>query len=373
MVHDWLCGLRGGELVLDQIVQLVRREYESAGLYVMFNDGRKLTPAISQERTQCSDLGKGAISNRLRRWLLPLYPVAVRQISGMIAREHARKPIDLVISSSSAAVKGVRPPAGVPHLCYCHSPARYVWSRSDEYAGGLRGFGLAALGGSFRKWDARTASNVTQFVANSRYTAAEITRCYGREATVVYPALRAAFEREAGNDSDVAQERRVWLVVSALEPYKRVDLAIQAANCARAELVVVGDGSQRQRLGSLAGPTVRLVGRVSDQDLIAWYRRARLVLFPQVEDFGLVAVEAQACGAPVVGRAAGGALETVIDGATGALFDKPEVDSLLAAIQRCPSAGAQACRANAARFSAARFDSEMRVQIAAAVKAWSPR
>jgi glycosyltransferase involved in cell wall biosynthesis len=370
LAHDWVCGLRGGEMVLDQITRLVASEHEVAGLFVMFDDGRPLTPAVDGLRHFVSRVGRLPMADKLRRWMLPLYPRAVGELSAMLEQEHRRKAIDLLISSSSAAVKGLRPPRGVPHLCYCHSPARYVWSLGAEYAGGLRGLGLSLYADPFKKWDAAIAANVTRFVANSEHTARQIEICFKRSAGVVYPAIRREFlETPLSPASD---ESRPWLVVSALEPYKRVDLAIEAANKAGHDLVVVGGGSQRKHLEKLAGPTVRFAGRVSNAELMAWYARARLVLFPQVEDFGLVAVEAQACGAPVVARRDGGAVETVVEGVTGRFFGEATVEALLEAIAVCPDQCAQACRVNAERFSAERFDAGMRAEIAAVMSNSAP-
>ncbi len=371
LAHDWVCGLRGGELVLDQITRLVASEHEVAGLFVMFDDGRPLTPAVDGLRHFVSRVGRLPLADKLRRWMLPLFPRAVGELSAMLEHEHRRQAIDLLISSSSAAVKGLRPPQDVPHLCYCHSPARYVWSLGAEYAGGLRGLGLALYADPFKKWDAATAANVTRFVANSEHTARQISTCFNRDSGVVYPAIRQQFlETPLAPATDGA---RPWLVVSALEPYKRVDLAIQAANKAGHELVVVGGGSQRKHLEKLAGPTVRFAGRVSNAELMAWYGRARLVLFPQVEDFGLVAVEAQACGAPVVARRDGGAVETVVEGVTGRFFGEPTVEALLEATAVCPDQCAQACRANAERFSSEQFDARMRAEIAAVMNRTTPQ
>ena len=368
LAHDWLCGVRGGEHVLERIASLIRREHEPAGLFTMFNDGRPIGPSVSAFETHVASLGRRPWSNTLRRWLLAQYPAAVRELSGMLAREHARRPIDLVISTSSAAIKGLRTPPGVPHLCYCHSPARYVWSQTDQYRSGLRGVGLRIVGERFRAWDRETARHVTRFIANSAHTAAEVRRCYGRDSVVIHPPVRAMFfEGPFGPREPDAP----WLVVSALEPYKRVDLAIDAANRARHALTVVGDGSERRALAARAGPTVTFTGRIDDDQLASHYQRASVLLFPQVEDFGIVAVEAQACGLPVVARAAGGALETVLDvsavggsRSTGVLFDKATPESLLAAIARCPG-NPDACRANAQRFSEARFDEAVRREITA--------
>src|SRR3982751_6452051 len=221
LAHDWLCGLRGGELVLDRLAALVVREHDAAGLFVMFDDGRPLSPVVDSLPHAVSRVGRLPGATRMRRWLLPLYPRAVAELSELLEREHRRKAIDLVISTSSAAIKGLRPPRGVPHLCYCHSPARYVWTQTKEYAGGLRGLGLRAFAPHFRRWDAATAANVTRFVANSEHIAPQIARCYHRNADVVYPAIREQF---LGWGAAGSEERKGWLIVSALEPYKRIDI-----------------------------------------------------------------------------------------------------------------------------------------------------
>lgn len=367
MAHDWLCGLRGGEWVLDRVLDVVRLRHELAGLYVMFDDGRPLTPGIdaarARESLHVSRIGTlpGA-SGPLRRWALPLYPAAVASLGTMLDRDHRARPIDLLISTSSAAVKGLRAPPGVPHLCYCHSPARYIWSRGDEYSGGLRGMGLALWRKQFADWDRDTAANVTRFLANSTHTQAEIQRCYGRDAGVVFPPVRTDFLTPPAADTPSTRSGD-WLVVSALEPYKQVELAIDAANKAGHALTIVGSGSRRRALERRAGATVRFAGRVDDDELRARYRGAGLLLFPQVEDFGIVAVEAQACGLPVVARRAGGALDTVVEGVTGRLFDGG-VDELLAAVAVCPRGCAAACRAQALRFTVQRFDETLAGEVA---------
>lgn len=359
LAHDWLCGYRGGECVLDALADLVEQDHEPAGLYVMFDDRQPLTPAIDRLPRVRSrlDAVPGAHA-ALRRWLLPFYPAAVADLSARLAERHRQQPIDLLVSTSSAAIKGLRPPEGVPHLCYCHSPARYVWSQSEQYSGGLRGAGLALFGPSFRRWDLAATARVTHFIANSRYIAGQIQRCYGREARVIHPPARTDFFVPPPDDCGRSD---FWLLVSALEPYKRVDLAIEAANRTRHPLWIIGDGTQRERLEALAGPSVHFAGRVDDHELRGYYQRARLLLFPQIEDFGIVAVEAQACGLPVVARGEGGALDSVVDGSTGVFFEDSTPESLLEAVARVPEplvCGA-ACRENALRFSRERFRSEM--------------
>jgi len=361
---------------LERIASLIVREHEAVGVFTMFSDARPLSPTVDALPRFVAPLGRLPLaSTRLRRWLLPLYPRAVAQAAALLAREHRRRPIDLVISTSSAAIKGLRAPAGVPHVCYCHSPARYVWSQGAAYERGsaLRGVGLRAFRASYRRWDARTAANVDVFLANSAHTRAQVRAAFGRDSILVFPPVDTDFYTPGDapyHDARPAPPRDDrWLVVSALEPYKRIDLAIDAANRARHPLTVVGDGSSRTHLERGAGPTVRFTGRIPDEALRGLYRASRLLLFPQVEDFGIVAVEAQACGLPVVARRAGGALDIVRDGVTGALFGGDSTASLLEAVARCPAAGARACRVNAERFAPARFDAALRAVIAAAVSA----
>lgn len=323
LAHDWLVGYRGGEAVLDAIARALAPRCTIVGLLTMFDDGRPLTPAIDAIPKHASFLNRLPARNAMRRWLLPLYPRAVDSLSRTLAAIHAREPIDLLVSTSSAAIKGLRPPPGVPHICYCHSPARYLWSQTDEYAlgrvGPLRSLGLKLFGPRLRAWDRASAGNVHQFIANSTHTAALITSAYGRPAKVLFPPVRTEFFTPHPN----AVPRRNWLFVGALEPYKRVDLAIAAARLANVDLTIIGDGSMRadveracaERTSSSA--TIRYLGRVSDVDLREAYRTHQALLFPQVEDFGIVAVEALACGLPVVARRAGGALDFVIDDQTG--------------------------------------------------------
>ncbi len=367
LAHDWLCGYRGGERVLERIARLVLGRYEPAGLYTMFDYGRALAPAIDEVRARsgvtASALNRLPGSERGRRWLLPLYPRAVEELSRRLARDHAERPIDLLISTSSAAIKGLAPPRGVPHLCCCFAPARYLWSRQGDYSGGLRGVGLRVLGARLRGWDRRTAPSVSRFVAISTHVRSEIARCFGRDSTIVFPPVRT----EYFTPDPAARREGFWLIVSALEPYKRVDLAIDAAKRARRRLIVAGGGSQERRLRRIAGPTVSFAGRVSDEELRRLYRTAALFLYPQVEDFGITAVEAQACGLPVLAFRAGGALDTVVEGATGAFFDAQTPESLLAGAGRVPPAPDAACREQALRFSEDRFDREFLAEIEGAL------
>jgi len=348
LAHDWLVSLRGGEHVLDRLARL----FGPTTLYTLVSNGSSLTPAIDACDVQPSLLQHlpGA-SGPLRRWYFPIMPWAVGRIK--VA------PCDVLISTSSAVMKSIRPPRGVPQLCYCHSPARYIWEQTADYAIGSAGrsrqFGLRLMRHPFQRWDRKTASRVTRFLANSQHTASRIKRCYDRDASVVYPPVRTEFFTL---EPSVAREQ--WmLVVSALEPYKRVDLVIDAARVSGRPLKIIGDGSQRQVLEAQAtagGCTlIEFLGRVSDEVMRDHYRRAAAFLFPQTEDFGITAVEAQAAGCPVVAYASGGALETVNE-SSGAFMHEQTVEALLQAIDQLPTNPSEACRSNAERFSEATFD-----------------
>ena len=323
----------------------------------MFDDRRPLTPAVDAIPPVVSWLNGLPGAAKFRRWMLPLYPLAVEHLSDRLATLHAEHPIDLVISTSSAAIKGLRSPRGVPHVCMCFAPARYLWSREEEYAQGsvLRRWGLRLLGPHLREWDRRTSDNVSQFIAISRHVEREIARCYGRDSELVFPPVREAYFTV---DPAVPRED-FWLVVSALEPYKRTHVAMEAARRANARLIVAGGGSQLEALRGAATRGQQVLGRVSDETLRSLYRRARMLIFPQVEDFGIVALEAQACGCPVVARGEGGALDTVLDGKTGVLCTPEEdpareVEALIAGAARCPH-DASACRSHAEKFGEEAF------------------
>ncbi|MDG2423637.1 MAG: glycosyltransferase [Phycisphaerales bacterium] len=353
LVHDWLVGVRGAERVLDRFA----RQWGPTDLYSLVHDGRPLTPAIDACTFHLSSMQRlpGA-SGSLRRWYLPVLP-------RMIERLRIRS-CDLVLSDSSSVAKAVRPPEGVPHLCYCHSPARYIWEQTEDYATGsmgrLRVAGLRAVRSRFQRWDRRTAQRIDRLLANSQHIAQRIERCWGREAKVVYPPVRTEMFTP-GPDTD----REDWfLVVGALEPYKRTDLAIKAAVHGGHRLRVVGGGSQLESLQRDPPPGIEFLGRVPDEELLSLYRRAKALLFPQEEDFGIVAVEAQASGCPVIALARGGATEIVQDD-TGLFVEEQSVESFSAAMTEAGdwSISSEACRKNAGRFSCEIFDQAIEQEV----------
>lgn len=342
-------GLRGGERVLHHLAVAAQRLGRVEAILTMFDDGRPLSPALDALPRQVSTLGRLPGALRARRWLLPLYPAAVGQLSERLAWMHRRRPIDLLVSSSSAAIKGLRAPAGVHHVCYCHSPARYLWSQADQY-GGLQGLGLRGMGPMLRTWDRATAAHVHEFIANSNHVASLIGHAYGKPATVVHPPARLGFftpgEGPRGDH---------WLAAGALEPYKRFDTAIEAARLAGATLRIVGEGTMRAALERDAPPNVTFLGRLGDEALRHEMRTAAVLLVPQVEDFGITTVEAQACGLPVAARGLGGSVDIVRDGLTGAWCDgSPE--ALAQAATRATTCDPVACVANAQRFSESAFE-----------------
>lgn len=261
--------------------------------------------------------------------LLPLMPRAVESID--------LTGYDLVFSSSHAVGKGIIPPPGALHVCYCHTPMRYAWEMEDEY---LHDFGIPrALRPmvkrqlrQLRRWDMTTAQRVDYFIANSTTTQERIRRIYGRESVVIPPPVDERFFEKIQEPERTAQS--YFLAVSRLVPYKRIDLLIEAANALKFSLKIAGRGQDEQRLRALAGPTVEFLGFVPDADLPSLYAGADAFLFPQYEDAGIVPLEAQACGTPVIAYGVGGALDAVAEGTTGLFFQKQELSSLSEAIQR---------------------------------------
>jgi len=303
LVHDWLTGMRGGEKVLEEICLL----HPEAPLYTLVHVPGSVSPIIEERDIVASPLSRLPGIARTYRRFLPLFPYLIERfdLSGF----------DVVISTSSCVAKGAIAAPGAAHVSYVHSPMRYVWDRYDDYfgpgrAGPLTRAAMRMSRGRLREWDRRTAARVDRFLANSRFVAERIRRYYGRDAEVLPPPVDAATFRPVAGDPGPE-----WLVVAAFAPYKRVDLAIRAAEIAGVPLVVVGRGPEEARLRGLAGPDVRFSGWVDDAELVRLYSRCRGFLFPGVEDFGITPLEAMACGRPVVAYAEGGALETVVGAA----------------------------------------------------------
>jgi glycosyltransferase involved in cell wall biosynthesis len=358
IVHDWLTGMRGGEKVLEGLLELFPR----AEIFTLLHVPGSVSPAIESRTIHTSFVQRLPGVERRYRSYLPLFPTAVERFD--------LRGFDLVLSSSHCVAKGAR--ADAPHLSYCHTPMRYVWDQFGAYFGPGRAplptrMAARAFAPGLRSWDQRTAARVHRFVANSEHVRERIHRCYGRDATVVYPPVELERFQPA-----VARED-FYLVVSALAPYKRVDLAIEALRALGRPLVVVGSGPESERLRALArGADVRFTGWASDDEVALLLGRCRALLLPGVEDFGITPVEAQAAGAPVIAYGDGGALETVIkpdengNGGTGVFFHDLTPKCLARAVERFESLRFEPAvlLANARRFSRERFLREMRLAIA---------
>ena len=342
LVHDWLTGMRGGEKVLEVLCEL----YPDAHLYTLLHVPGSVSSGIERHPIHTSFVQSLPFAARLYRRYLPIFPWAIERFRF--------DGYDLVISSSHCVAKSAVTPDGTRHICYCHSPMRYAWDQFDAYFGAERVGALASrwvyrpVLDRLARWDAATAARVNRFVANSQHVAGRIRRYYNRQAAVVHPPVNTAFFQPGTSTPE-----NHFLIVSALVPYKRIELAIQACAHIGAELRIIGDGPDRTRLEQSAGSGVTFLGPRSGETLRDEYRRARAVLLPGEEDFGIVPVEAQACGTPVVALARGGALETVADGETGVLFDEPTVSAMADALQRVGALGVDAARLHqhAERFS----------------------
>jgi glycosyltransferase involved in cell wall biosynthesis len=352
LVHDWLTGMRGGEKVLEVLCEL----YPAADLFTLVHVPGTVSPAIEARRPRTSALSRLPGIARYYRHCLPLFPALVEHFD--------LDGYDLVISSSHCAVKSVVRAGGARHVCYCHTPMRYVWDQRDAYfgperVGRLRAALLRPVLARLARWDAATAHRVDRYVANSEHVARRIGRYYNRRATVVHPPVDTEFYRPDGRQPD-----RSALVVSALVPYKRLEVAIGACRLAGVPLRIVGRGPELERLRA-AGPGVEFLGHCSNEQIRELYRASGVLLLPGEEDFGIVPVEAQACGRPVVALARGGALETVLDGITGALVADGRPGAFADGIRRVLDGGldAGAMRSNAERFSRARFAARITAEI----------
>ncbi len=326
LVHDWLTGMRGGEKVLEVFCEM----YPNADLLTLFHVRGSVSPTIERLRPRASLLQHLPGVRRFYRYCLPLFPAVIEQFD--LDR------YDLVISTSHCAAKAVVKTGRARHLCYCLTPMRYAWDQFDEYFGEARvgrtaSRALRPVLGALARWDAATAGRVDRYVAISRHVASRIRRYYNRDAVVIYPPVDTAFYRPAGDETVIPED--FLLIVSALVPYKRIDIAIEASRLSGVPLRVVGDGPEREALSRLAaGADVQLLGSLSDTDIRELYRRAAAVLLPGEEDFGIVPVEAQACGRPVIALGRGGALDTVIDNVTGVLVAEPTPEAFVSGIAR---------------------------------------
>lgn len=359
LVHDWLTGMRGGEKALEVVCE----RFPDAELFTLLHVRGSITPAIERRPIHTSFVQHLPGASRHYRNYLPLFPAAIEQFTF--------DRFDRVLSLSHCVAKSAIAPPGVPHICYCFTPMRYAWDQFEAYFGRQR---LGAVGSAvmrpimrrMARWDRETAGRPDRYLAISHYVAGRIGRYYNRVASVVYPPVDTDFYRP-----DNTAPEPFALIVSALVPYKRIELAIDACDRAHVALKIVGDGPSRGALERYAGGRAEFLGRLSNDEVRTLYRRAGVVLLPNEEDFGIVPLEAQACGRPVVALNRGGALETVVPGVTGLLVDDDSADAFAEGITRALSHDfdGTVIRRHAERFGRERFGDEIEAIVRGPVEA----
>jgi glycosyltransferase involved in cell wall biosynthesis len=377
LIHDWLTGMRGGERALLAFCEL----FPDADLYTLVQVPGATDPIIERRRVRTSLIQSLPFPGRLYRHYLPLFPIAIEQFD--------LDGYDLVLSTSHCVAKSVVVPGRTRHVCYCLTPMRYAWDQFDAYFGPARVGAITTavmrpIMAAMARWDRATEGRVHRYLAISQYVARRIGLYYNRQSTIVFPPVDTIFYTPAPGEGDtitapseqrqparveglVPSERerpaRVegFLVVSALVPYKRVELAIDAARLARVPLTIVGDGPERPRLEALADDHITFLGWRSNEEIRTLYRSAIATILPGEEDFGIVPVESQACGRPVVALGRGGVLDTVLDGETGVLVQDDTAASLAEGLQRAAarSWNGPRIRQHAERFSRDRFSREI--------------
>ncbi|MCC6805863.1 MAG: glycosyltransferase [Deltaproteobacteria bacterium] len=362
LVHDWLVTYRGGEKVLEGLCRL----FPSAPIHTLLHEKGSQPLSIERHTIIESPLAKIPGARKRHRLLLPLYPWAIEQFD--------LSAYDLVVSTSHAVAKGVITRADAVHVCYVHTPMRYVWELTGDYMRGMSRPVRAAVSivaPLLRLWDESSERRVDHFVANSRTVARRIHKRYRRDAHVIYPPVDV--DRFAPAAVTPLDKDAPYLVVSALVPYKRIDLVIDAFKTGSRKLVIIGDGPERERLEREAGPNVRFLGYQTSAQLAEHYRNAQALLFPGEEDFGITPVEAMAAGRPVIAFARGGATESVVPlghvkgegkAPTGVWFDAQTTPALLQAIERFEASREKFLPASisehARRFHGERFLGEMK-------------
>jgi glycosyltransferase involved in cell wall biosynthesis len=356
IVHYWLVGMRGGEKVLESLCEL----YPEADIFTHVLVPEAISPRLNAHRIQTSFIARLPRAKTWYKKYLPLMPLALEHLD--------LRGYDLVISSESGPAKGIVPAPGALHLCYCHSPMRYIWNMYHDYrasAGGFTRLSMPLLTHYLRNWDHCSAARVDAFIANSHNVAARIRQYYRRDAEVVHPPVDVdAFAPVP--DQEVGEH---YLMVGELVPYKRPDLAVKAFTALGKRLIVIGGGEMLCELRRQAGSNVEILGPQPFATLQSHYARCRALIFPGEEDFGIVPVEAMASGRPVIAFGRGGAIETVVSGVTGVFFDRQTVDDLIAAVERFETMhfDVKAIAAHAQIFNPVRFQRELQASISAAL------
>lgn len=357
LVHDWCTGMRGGEKCLEVLCEL----FPEAPVYTLLHNEGTMSPLIESKRFVTSFIDRLPGKKKQYRKYLPLFPFAIAQMDF--------SEFDLVISTSHAVVKNAKVRPNALHICYCFTPMRYVWDMYDQYFGkGQAGLpirmAMKVIVPLLRWWDVKTSSHVTHFIAISEEVRGRIKRHYHREADMIYPPV----DTEQFQLSTVSED--FYLIVSALVPYKRVDLAVEAFNTSGKRLIIAGTGPETAKLKGMAKSNIEFLGWQTDEQLAQLYAKCTALIFPGVEDFGIVPLEAQASGKPVIAFGKGGALETIIAGRTGVFFTEQTPSSLQSAVERTAliKFNPAEIRQHALRFSRSNFKQNIHESILAKVR-----
>ena len=355
VVHDWLTGMRGGEKVLEIIFEI----FPDADLFTLLYNKGSVSTLIADRNIYTSFIDKLPFKLNKYRHYLPLFPTAIELFDF--------KEYDIIVSTSHCVAKGVRTPPNTLHISYVHSPMRYVWDMYEDYFGDdkigfLQKIIIPPFANYLRMWDVTSSNRVDYFIANSQHVSNRIQKYYRREAQVIHPPVNT----ETYKKSDITAD--FYLVISALVPYKRIDLAVEAFNQNGKSLVVVGDGPEKRKLIKLAKSNIKFVAGIISEELNDYYSKCKALIFPGEEDFGIVPVEAQSCGKPVIAFAKGGALETVIgyngkneNRCSGIFFNSQTPGALTTAIEEFENLEWNATFINqhAQKFSKDKFKKEL--------------
>jgi glycosyltransferase involved in cell wall biosynthesis len=317
LVCDWLTGMRGGERCLEATCEL----YPDADIFTLVYIPGSVSKVIESHRIITSYIQDlpGKIE-KFRRYL-PLFPHAIRRFD--------LSNYDCILSFSHCVAKGVKVPKGIPHICYCFTPMRYAWHMRSEYISNFgypKKWGAEFLLNYLKNWDRRISFGVTHFISISENVRNRIKQAYNRDSVVIYPPVECS--RFAISEKDEGY----YLIVSALVPYKRIDIAIEAFNSLGQKLVIVGNGPELPRLRSIASANIFFIDKADDNEVVECMKKCRALIFPGEEDFGIVPLEAQVCGKPVIAFGRGGVLETVVPDETGIFFHKQTSKALLEAV-----------------------------------------
>ena len=361
IIHDWLTGMRGGEKCLEVLCKL----YPSADIFTLLHIPGKVSPVIESHRIHTSFIQNLPFAESKYRYYLPLMPFAIETFD--------LKEYDLILSSSHCVAKSVKPGPSNVHICYCHTPMRYIWDQFDQYFGKGKSSWFAAtamkfIRGWLQRWDVKTSRRVNHFIANSRHVQKRIKKYYNQEAAIIPPPVDTGLF-----NPDTSEEKEdYFLIVSAFAPYKRLDLAVDAFNQLNLPFFVIGEGQDAKRLKEMAKTNIHFEGWLDNTQIRSYFARCRAFIFCGEEDFGITLLEAQAMGRPVIALGRGGALETVVPDSqswklgtgidkiatskpTGVFFYEQTPEALIKAIQHFESIESE-FDANAIRTHAQKFD-----------------